>query len=132
MTKEKIYMYKFLVSISIDSKGVPDFTYYEPGNPTPLSKEQRAVEVDAPTVIFYELTNLELSPKGLKFVGAGFKNPYDGIIENAFVSEDGKTLILEDLCKDYGTTNFHLLAKCDRNNLIIISPDPEVVNKNIG
>jgi hypothetical protein len=70
-----------------------------------------------------------LAPKGLRFIGAGFKTPFDGVIENTFVNDNGDTLILEDLCKDDGTTGFHLLFKTDENNLIMMSPDPQIVNR---
>ncbi|MBO1270591.1 DP-EP family protein, partial [Shewanella sp. 4t3-1-2LB] len=87
--------------------------------------------VTKPTIIIYKLINLDLAPKGLRFIGAGFKTPFDGVIENSFVSENGDSLVLEDLCKDNGVTGFHLLLKADKNNLVIMSPDPQVINKEV-
>ncbi|MCL1075259.1 DP-EP family protein [Shewanella dokdonensis] len=131
MEAKKVDTYTFNVCVTVNANKVPTFTYYEPGNPEPLNEKQRAVTVTGPTIIFYKLINTNMAPKGLKFIGAGFKTPYDGIIENAFVSDDGATLILEDLCKDNGTTGFHLLLKSDENTLVMMSPDPEVINKGV-
>ncbi|MGE4259640.1 DP-EP family protein [Shewanella sp.] len=129
MSKESVDVYTFEVSVTIGVGKLPQFTYYEPGNPEPLTKEQTVVTVSGPTIIFYKLINLELAPKGLRFIGAGFKTPFDGVIENTFVNDSGDTLVLEDLCKDDGATGFHLLFKTDENNLIMMSPDPQVINK---
>ncbi len=128
MKSRVVDTYTIDVSITIDSQKVPQFTYYEPGNPTPLSKKECVIDVTGPTVIFYKLINLDLAPRGLKFIGAGFTKPFENIIENAYVSDDGSTLVLEDLCQDAGKTGFHLLLKCDENSLVIMSPDPQVIN----
>lgn len=131
MSKQQIDTYTFEVSVTVNENDVPKFVYFEPGNDQPLTDEQRTVTVTGPTIIFYKLIKLGLAPKGLKFIGAGFKTPFDGVIENAYVSDDGATLILEDLCKDNGTTGFHLLLKSDENTLVIMSPDPQIINKHL-
>lgn len=131
MSKVTVDTYTFNVAVSIGVNKTPIFTYYEPGNPKPLTKEETVVTVSGPTIIFYKLINLDLAPKGLRFIGAAFKTPFDGVIENTFVSESGDTLVLEDLCLDDGESGFHLLLKTDENNLVMMSPDPQVINKKI-
>lgn len=129
MNKKSIDAFMFDVSVTVTAKKKPVFTYYESGSSKPLSEKERQVVITGPSVIFYKLINLELAPKGLQFIGAGFTKPFTQIVENSYVSENGDTLVLEDLCVDDGATSFHLLLKTDENNLIMISPDPEVINK---
>ncbi|WP_052074749.1 DP-EP family protein [Shewanella mangrovi] len=129
MIKSTVDTYTFDVKVIVDSNSVPVFNYYAPGSDKPLTSEERVVTITGPSIIFYKLIETEFSPAGLKFVGAGFKTPFDGVIENVYVSDNGDTLVLEDLCVDTGTSNFQLLLKTTENNLTLMSPDPQVINK---
>jgi hypothetical protein len=46
------------------------------------------------------------------------------------VSEDGQQLVLEDTDSKAGTTQFQLVFKNPQNSLFVVSPDPQIINKN--
>lgn len=65
---------------------------------------------------------------GYKFVGAGFTSPFDGIIDSIEVGNGGSQLTLKDSDKNAGTAKFQLVLTNSRNNLLVLSPDPQVKN----
>lgn len=66
--------------------------------------------------------------KGLKFVGAGFLTPFDGIIDAMTLSSDGAILQMIDLDHTSGTTKFQFVLTNTSNTLMLLSPDPQIVN----
>lgn len=67
--------------------------------------------------------------KGLKFVGVGFVNPFDGIVDAVTISSDGMLLQLVDLDRTTGTTKFQFVLNNTANTLLVLSPDPEITNR---
>lgn len=67
--------------------------------------------------------------KGLKFMGVGFVTPFDNIVDAVTISSDGMLLQLVDLDRTPGTTKFQFVLNNTTNTLLILSPDPEVINK---
>ena len=67
--------------------------------------------------------------KGLKFVGVGFVTPFDEIVDAVTISSDGMLVQLVDLDRTPGTTKFQFVLSNTANTLLILSPDPEVINK---
>jgi hypothetical protein len=65
---------------------------------------------------------------GFRFVGAGFTAPFAGIIDSIAVSTDGSKLTLVDSDKKGGSAKFQLVLTNSSNNLLVLSPDPEVKN----
>lgn len=66
--------------------------------------------------------------KGLKFAGVGFVTPFDEIVDAVTVSSDGMLVQLVDLDRTPGTTKFQFVLTNTSNTLLLLSPDPEIVN----
>ena len=108
------------VQVSLNSENVPQFTYWIDGK---LS--DGSIVVEQSETITYQLINSE----GFSFFGAGFITPFDGVIEAVSVSADGQELVLEDQDSVAGVTKFQLILRNNRNALLLLSPDPQVVNR---
>lgn len=109
------------VTITLDENKVPHFTYTkEDGSPSTGN-----VVVRRGQFITYQLVN----SAGFSFVGAGFATPFDGIIDAMNVSPDGQQLVLLDENNVSGSTGFQLIFKDTINSLLLLSPDPQVINK---
>ncbi|MBP7663015.1 MULTISPECIES: DP-EP family protein [unclassified Shewanella] len=67
--------------------------------------------------------------KGLKFVGVGFVTPFDDIVDAVTISSDGMLVQLVDLDRTSGTTKFQFVLSNTTNTLLILSPDPEIINR---
>jgi hypothetical protein len=67
--------------------------------------------------------------KGLKFIGVGFVTPFDDIVDAVTISSDGMLLQLVDLDRTPGTTKFQFVLSNTTNTLLVLSPDPEIINK---
>ncbi|MCH7424319.1 DP-EP family protein [Shewanella sp. MM_2022_3] len=67
--------------------------------------------------------------KGLKFVGVGFVTPFDEIVDAVTISSDGMLVQLVDLDRTPGTTKFQFVLSNTANTLLVLSPDPEIINK---
>jgi hypothetical protein len=65
---------------------------------------------------------------GYKFVGAGFTAPFAGIIDSIEIGNDGAQLTLVDSDKKGGSAKFQLVLTNSSNNLLVLSPDPQVKN----
>lgn len=105
----------------------PSFTYFEPGNPTPIPSPD--ITITEPTMIVYQLANTTDSPEGLRFIGTAFENPFNGVIEQVNISSDGQQVMLNDLCEDTGTAKYRLILSSSENNLFLTTPDPQVINR---
>lgn len=109
------------VTVQLNAANEPVFSYQQNGEPSDGN-----VLVVVGQDIIYQLVN---SP-GYSFIGAGFLTPNDGIVDAMTVSPDGQQLILEDTDSTPGTTTFQLVLKNPQNSLFVLSPDPQVINKN--
>lgn len=108
------------VQVSLTRDNVPQFTYWMNGVLCDGS-----VIVKRSETITYQLVKSE----GFSFVGAGFITPFDGVIDAVCVSADGQELVFEDQDTVAGITKFQLILRNNRNSLLLLSPDPQVVNR---
>lgn len=124
MTSNKIDV---TVTASLDNDGNPQFSYVPP---SPLTVNIAALLKGQKTKIKYKL--VDNTGKGLKLVGAGFNNPFNSIIDAVTTAGDGSYLILEDSDESTGTASFHLNFNVDGSTLLLCSPDPQIINKQLG
>ncbi|GGQ27040.1 DP-EP family protein [Shewanella litoralis] len=87
------------------------------------------VELTENTTITYQLVNTAESPQGLRLTGAGFANPFDAHIETVTVSEDGQAIYLQNNIQNTGVSKFQFIFASDENTLLLLSPDPQVINR---
>ncbi|MBB1317422.1 DP-EP family protein [Shewanella sp. SR43-4] len=112
----------FNLTITLGDKDVPVFTYTNiDGSPVCGN-----VVINQYSTISYQL--IDKTGKGLKFVGAAFTTPFDGIIDAITISSDGTLIQLTDLDKTPGNTGFQFVLSNSCNTLQVLSPDPEIVN----
>ncbi|ACK47326.1 Domain of unknown function DUF1888 [Shewanella baltica OS223] len=110
------------VNVTLEN-GEPVFIY------TDASGEQCPGDVtitQASTVTY--LLN-DQTGKGLKFVGVGFVTPFDEVVDAVTISSDGMLVQLVDLDRTPGTTKFQFVLSNTANTLLILSPDPEIINR---
>lgn len=114
------------VEVAIERNGNSgvDFSYHQNG--VACSGD---IGVTSPTTLTYHISHSNIA--GLRFTGAGFLNPFNGTIDSVTVSDDGQTLALEDSYQQAGIGKFQFLLTSEENNLVMMSPDPEVINKKI-
>ena len=110
------------VVISLQN-GEPIFNY-QTVNGQPC--DENVIVTQAGT-LSYQL--IDKTGKGLKFVGAAFVTPFDGIIDAVSISNDGQILQMIDLDRTTGNTEFQFVLTNTTNTLLVLSPDPQVVNK---
>ncbi len=105
-------------------QGEPTFSYQSTsGEPLPSGD----ITVTEASTITYRL--IDNTGKGLKFVGAGFSTPFDGVIDAVTVSSDGQYLQLLDTDQTAGDTKFQFVLSNATNSLFVLSPDPQVKNE---
>jgi hypothetical protein len=112
----------FNLTITLDND-VPIFTYTNLDG-TPKSGN---VVINQYSTISYQL--IDKTSKGLKFVGAAFTTPFDKIIDAITISSDGTLIQLTDLDETPGNTGFQFVLSNSSNTLLVLSPDPQVVNR---
>ncbi|MGK0410326.1 MAG: hypothetical protein ACJASB_002502 [Shewanella psychromarinicola] len=112
----------FNLTITLDND-VPIFTYTNLDG-TPKSGD---VVINQYSTISYQL--IDQTGKGLKFVGAAFTTPFDKIIDVITISSDGSLIQLTDLDEVPGNTSFQFVLSNTTNTLMLLSPDPEVINR---
>lgn len=103
--------------------GEPAFSYLN-SNGQPIDGD---VTVTQAETITYQL--VDNTGKGLKFAGAGFITPFDGVIDSVDVLDGGMQLQMVDSDQTPGTTKFQFILTNNSNSLYVISPDPQVVNE---
>lgn len=108
------------VMITLDANQEPKVTYLQDGDVCTGN-----VVVTCGEDITYKLVN----SAGYAFLGAGFLTPYDNIIDSVQVSADGQELVLVDEDSVSGTTKFQLIFTNTTNSLLLLSPDPQIINK---
>ncbi|MFB2732451.1 DP-EP family protein [Shewanella mangrovisoli] len=113
-------LYKVVVTLDND---VPSFQYFN-FDDTPCCGN---VVITQNGTITYQL--IDKTNQGLKFIGAAFQTPFDHIVDAVTVSTDGSLIQLLDLDKTLGTTKFQFVLSNTTNTLMLLSPDPQVVNR---
>lgn len=108
------------VSVTLDADQQPVIRYSQNGQPVTGN-----VVVSCGETITYQLVN----SAGFSFLNAGFLTPFDQIIHSVEVSDDGQQLTLIDDDSVAGTTKFQFIFANTTNNLWLLSPDPQVINK---
>lgn len=103
--------------------GEPVFSYQTPAG-EPCTGD---ITITEASTITYQLQ--DNTGKGLKFIGVGFVTPFDGIIDAVTVSSDGQYVQMLDMDSTAGRTKFQFVLTNSVNTLILLSPDPEVVNE---
>ncbi|KPZ73171.1 hypothetical protein AN944_00319 [Shewanella sp. P1-14-1] len=106
------------LTVTLGKNNIPIFSYSNNDEPIIITKK---------SVITYELS--DETEKGLKFIGATFDTPFDGIIDAVTVSNDGQLIHLLDLDQITGKTNFQFVLSNAQNSLMLISKDPQVINR---
>lgn len=108
------------VVITLDENQEPKVAYFQEGQIVTGN-----VVVTCGEDITYQLVN----SAGYSFMGAGFVTPFDNIIDSVRISADGQQLTLVDEDSIPGTTKFQLIFTNSVNSLLLLSPDPQVINK---
>jgi hypothetical protein len=108
------------VSVVLNAEQPPVITYSQNGQPVSGN-----VVVNCGENITYQL----VGDTGFSFLSAGFLTPFDQIIHSVLVSGDGQQLTLIDDDCVAGTTKFQFIFTNTTNNLLLLSPDPQVINK---
>ena len=112
-----------LVQVVVDLvNGEPAFSYLNSAG-QPCDGDVTVVEAET---ITYQL--IDNTGRGLKFAGAGFVTPFDGIIDSIAISADGMQLQMIDNDQTAGNSKFQFVLTNTTNTLLVISPDPEVKN----
>ncbi|WP_417763419.1 DP-EP family protein [Shewanella sp.] len=112
------------LSISADSENEPVFSYSING-----AECTGNVIMKEGGTITYQIVEVASVFGELKFIGAGFVTPFDGVVDEVAISNDGKEIYLSDLDHSVGTTSFRLILSNSINSLSLISPDPQVINR---
>ncbi len=112
---------EFNVIVTLNNNNEPQFYYTH--NDQPATGD---VVVTQESNIVYRL--FDETKKGLKFTGAAFVTPFDNIINSVSVNEAGTQLTLQDLDPKDGRTGFRFVLTNTANTLLVISPDPQVVD----
>jgi hypothetical protein len=85
------------------------------------------VVINQYSTISYQL--IDKTGKGLKFVGAAFTTPFDKIIDAITISSDGTLMQLTDLDETPGNTGFQFVLSNSSNTLLVLSSDPQIINR---
>jgi hypothetical protein len=85
------------------------------------------VVINQYSTISYQL--IDKTGKGLKFVGAAFTTPFDKIIDAITISSDGSLIQLTDLDETPGNTGFQFVLSNSSNTLLVLSSDPQIINR---
>lgn len=111
------------LSVTLDKHNQAQFTYAQRGTFCDGN-----VVLTENTTVTYQLRHRKKSPKGLRLVGAGFANPFDGHIETVTVSADGQSIQLQNNIQNTGVSKYQFIFATDENDLLLVSPDPQVIN----
>ncbi|WP_297893113.1 DP-EP family protein [Shewanella sp.] len=110
------------VNITLEN-GEPVFIYTDASG----QQCQGDVTVTQAGTITYLLN--DQTGKGLKFVGVGFVTPFDEVVDAVTISSDGMLVQLVDLDRTPGNTKFQFVLSNTTNTLLVLSPDPEIINR---
>lgn len=112
----------FKVIVQLDN-GKPVFSYTD-ADGAPATGDVTFTEAGT---ITYQL--IDQTTHGLKFVGVAFTTPFDGIVDAVTLSADGQLLQIIDLDKVPGCTEFQFVLSNSTNTLLVLSPDPQIINR---
>ncbi|PIW62343.1 DP-EP family protein [Shewanella sp. CG12_big_fil_rev_8_21_14_0_65_47_15] len=110
--------------VTLDSQKQAQFHYAQAG-----IECDGNVELTENATITYQLVPQPTSPKGLRLTGAGFTNPFDGHIETVSVSADGQSIQLQNNIQNSGVSKYQFIFATEENDLLLVSPDPEITNR---
>ncbi len=112
----------FTLTITINEKSELQFNYTYKGE-----------DFDGPfyvkekELISYQL--VDNTGKGLKFIGAAFITPFDKVIDSVSIKDNGEQLNLLDTDSTIGETGFNFVLSNTDNTLMVLSPDPQIINR---
>ncbi len=113
---------EFVLTVSLNSNNEPEFNYTKDG----LAVTGDFI-VEQEQTISYQL--VDKTSKGLKFTGAAFDKPFNKIIDDVWIQNNGLQINLLDLDKVVGKTNFRFVLSNSENSLQLLSPDPVIINR---
>lgn len=118
---DNLYLEVLTLTITLNGESEPQFNYTKASQPATGS-----LVVNQATTIRYELE--DSTGKGLKFVSAAFATPFDKVIDKVTVLEGGRVIELTDIDSVAGKTGFSFVLSNTDNSLMVLSPDPQIVN----
>ncbi|PKG58716.1 DP-EP family protein [Shewanella sp. GutDb-MelDb] len=113
---------EFTLTVTLNNDNVPQFNYTQDGAPVTGS-----LVVNEHTTIRYHL--VDHTEKGLTFVGAAFTTPFDNVIDSVELGNDSQFIDLVDSDAIVGKTGFRFILTNEQNSLMLLSPDPEIINR---
>ena len=113
---------EFVLTVSLNNDNEPEFNYTKDG----IAVTGDFV-VDQEQTISYQL--IDKTNKGLKFTGAAFVKPFNKVIDDVWIQNNGQQINLLDLDKVVGKTSFRFVLSNSDNSLMILSPDPQIINR---
>lgn len=112
------------LTVTLNAENEPQYNYSKNDLPATGS----VVVSGAKTIRYYLIDKTE---KGLNFVNVAFATPFDGIIDQVKLGTDGDNRQYIDLIDSdaiAGKTGFSFVLSNTENSLMLLSPDPQVVN----
>ncbi|ACJ27459.1 Conserved hypothetical protein [Shewanella piezotolerans WP3] len=122
------HLEEFTLTVTLNKEDVPQFNYTQLDNGQDVPVTGSFV-VSTPTTIRYYL--IDKTEKGLEFTGAAFTTPFDNVIDSVELGEDqrGPYIDLIDSDAQPGKTGFRFILSVKNSKLLMMSPDPEVINR---
>lgn len=116
------------VTLNNEVERVPLFNYTQNENGLSVPSTGSFV-VNQPTTIRYYL--IDKTEQGLEFTGAAFTNPFNNVVDRVEIGQDDRGSYIDLIDSDAiaGKTGFRFLLSNKRNNLSVMSPDPEIINR---
>jgi hypothetical protein len=113
-----------LIQVVVSLKqGEPNFKY-QTAEGVPCDGN---VTVTQACTVNYQL--VDNTGHGLKFIGVGFVTPFDGVIDAVTIINDGQMIQMWDMDRSPGQTKFQFVLSNNTNTLLVLSPDPQVINE---
>lgn len=118
---------EFTLTVSLNKNGEPEFNYTQDGIPATGS-----FVVNGPTTVRYNL--IDLTNKELVLIGAAFTNPFSNVIDTVKVTNDNDNQYIDliDVDAAPGKTGFRFVLQPKNSTLLMLSPDPEIINRGQG
>ena len=113
---------EFTLTVSLNNDNIPEFNYSNAEGPATGS-----LVINTATTIRYNL--VDNTNKGLTFSGAAFTTPFNNVIDDVVVSEDKMSIDLIDSNPAPGKTGFRFVLSAVDSRLMVLSPDPEIINR---
>lgn len=113
---------EFVLTVSLNNSNEPEFNYTRDG-----AAVTGDFVVEQEQTISYQL--IDQTNKGLKFTGAAFEKPFNKVIDDVWLQSNGQQINLLDLDKVVGKTSFRFVLSNNGNSLLLLSPDPVIINR---